>query len=316
MNAARFGSLLILGTLIAAGPALAQGRSDTAPGQTKDKTKESEGSSTSGGSSNRGSSNGGSSSSSSASRASQSGISSPITATTSTSAPASSANAIIYYGSWLDDASIVQPGDVWVGLSTGYWTGDGSRQIDAPVASVAVGLSSRLQAGASFSFYHFRDADGLSESGPGSMSLYGKYVFIDPSTSSNSLGVAITPLVEFSPGSTDQMGWALPINVETRHGNARIYGSAGYFSRGSTFATAGVDVPLGSRASLFGSFGQSYARAGTHQTSFGFGGFLTVTPTSGIFVGLGQTLMPSDVGPGGLSVAGGVSFLLPQPTAP
>ncbi len=324
MSAARFASLLILGTLIAAGPALAQGRSDTAPGQTKDKTKEPGGSASSGGSggsSNRGSSNGGSgsggsSSSSSASRASQSGISSPITATTSTSAPASSANAIIYYGSWLDDASIVQPGDVWVGLSTGYWTGDGSRQIDAPVASVAVGVSSRFQAGASFSFYHFRDAEGFSESGPGSMSLYGKYVFIDPSTSTKSLGVAITPLVEFSPGSTDQMGWALPINVETRRGNARIYGSAGYFSRGSTFATAGVDVPLGSRASLFGSFGQSYARAGTHQTSFGFGGFLTVTPTSGIFVGLGQTLMPSAIGPGGLSLAGGVSFLLPQPASP
>jgi hypothetical protein len=328
VSAARFGSLLILGTLIAVGPALAQGRSDSAPGQTKDKPKESGGSGSgnsgsSGGSSNRGSSdressNGGSSSSSSssASRASQSGISSPITATTSTSAPASSANAIIYYGSWLDDASIVQPGDVWVGLSTGYWTGDGSRQIDAPVASVAVGLTSRFQAGASFSFYHFRDAEGLSESGPGSMSLYGKYVFLDPSASTNSVGVAITPLIEFSPGSTDQMGWALPINVETRRGNARVYGSAGYFSRGSTFATAGVDVPVGSRASLFGSFGQSYARAGTHQTSFGFGGFLTVTPTSGIFVGLGQTLMPSAIGPGGLSLAGGVSFLLPQPASP
>ena len=173
-----------------------------------------------------------------------------------------------------------------------------------------------MQAGGSFSFYHFRDAEGLSEAGPGSMSMYGKFVILDPATSSRSVGLAITPLVEFSPGSSDQMGWALPINVETRRGNTRIYGSAGYFSRGSTFATAGVDVPVTSRASLFASFGQSYASAGTHQTSFGFGGFLTVTATSGIFVGLGQTLVPAEIGPGGLSLGGGVSFLLPQPRTP
>jgi hypothetical protein len=223
---------------------------------------------------------------------------------------------VIYYGSWLDDASIVAPGDVWVGLSTGYWRGQGSRQIDAPVASAAVGINGRMQAGGSFSFYHFRDADGFSETGPGSVSFYGKFLIIDAATTAKAVGVAITPLVELSPGAEDQMGWALPVNIEMRRGNARFYGSAGYFSRGSTFATIGVDVPLGSRAALTGSFGQSYASAGTHQTSFGVGSFFSVTSTSGVFVGLGQTLMPSEIGPGGLSLAGGLSFLLPQPTQP
>jgi hypothetical protein len=223
---------------------------------------------------------------------------------------------VIYYGSWLDDASIVAPGDVWIGLSTGYWRGEGSRQIDAPVASASVGINRRMQAGGSFSFYHFRDAEGLSETGTGSMSLYGKFVIIDPSASSSSLGLAITPLLEFSPGSEHQTGWALPLNVETRRGNARVYGSAGYFSRGSTFATLGIDLPVGSRGSVTGSFGQSYARAGTHQTSLSVGGFLTLTSTSGIFIGLGHTLMPSEVGPGGASFAGGVSFLLPKPIRP
>ena len=181
----------------------------------------------------------------SSARASESGISSPVTATTSTSAPASSANAVIYYGSWLDDASIVSPGEVWVGLSTGYWRGQGSRQIDAPVASVAVGISRRVQAGGSFSFYHFRDADGFSDTGAGSMSVYGKFVLIDPATTTKAIGVAITPLVEFSPGGEDQVGWALPVNIEARRGNTRVYGSAGYFSRGSTFATVGLDLAVG-----------------------------------------------------------------------
>ena len=290
-------SALILSVLVAAGPVSAQGRSDSAPGKNKEKQSNSGGSS-------------------GTSRASQSGIGSPVTSTGSTSAPASSANAVIYYGSWLDDASVVSPGDVWVGLSTGYWTGQGSRQIDAPVASVAVGISHRMQAGASFSFYHFRDANGFAETGTGSMSGYGKFVIFDPASTEKGIGVAVTPLVELSPGAEEQLGWALPINIEGRRGNARFYGSAGYFSRGATFATFGVDLPISSRASISGTFGQSYASAGTHQTSFGVGASLTMSGTSGVFVGLGQTLMPAEVGPGGLSLAGGVSFLLPQPRQP
>jgi hypothetical protein len=297
VKAISLASLLLLSAVIASGPASAQGRSDSAPGQTKDKQSKSGNSSNS-------------------SRASQSGIASPVTATTATSSPASSANALIYYGSWLDDASIVAPGDVWIGLSSGYWRGEGSRQIDAPVASASVGINRRMQAGGSFSFYHFRDADGLSETGTGSMSLYGKFVIIDPAATQKAFGLAITPLMEFSPGSEHQVGWALPVNVETRRGNARFYGSAGYFSRGSTFATIGLDLPMGSRGSITGSFGQSYARAGTHQTSLSVGGSFSLTATSGVFVGLGHTLMPVDVGPGGASFAGGLSFLLPQPIHP
>jgi hypothetical protein len=290
--AAKFAFALAL-ALVAAGPAMAQGRSDTAPGKTKDKTKSNE--------------------PSSSSRASQSGLASPVTATSSTSAPAASANAVAYFGSWLDDASIVAPGDVWVGLATGYWRGDSNRQIDAPVMSAAVGITPRLQAGGSASFYHFRDAAGISENGFGSFSLYGKFLIADPLRAPNAIGVAITPLLEFSPGSDAPIGWALPVNLEARRGDARVYGSAGYFSRGSVFGMVAADVPISSRVFINGTFGQSYARAGTHQTSLGVGASMGVTATSGLFIGLGKTLMPSALGPGGVSIAGGMSFLLPEP---
>jgi hypothetical protein len=277
---------------------MAQGRSDTAPGRTKDKTKSSESSS--------------SSKTSTSSRASQSGLASPVTATTSTSAPAASANAVAYFGSWLDDASIVAPDDVWVGLATGYWRGDSNRQIDAPVMSAAVGITPRLQAGGSASFYHFRDAAGISENGFGSFSLYGKFQIADPLRAPNAIGVAVTPLLEFSPGSDAPVGWALPVNLETRRGDARVYGSAGYFSRGSVFATVAADVPISSGVFLNGTFGQSYARAGTHQTSLGVGVSMGLTATSGLFIGLGKTFMPTVLGPGGVSIAGGMSFLLSE----
>ena len=158
-----------------------------------------------------------------------------------------------------------------------------------PVASAAIGINQRVQAGGSFSFYHFRDAEGLSESGAGSMTLYGKFLLMDPLSTTNAVGLAIAPLLEFSPGSEHQIGWALPINVEVRRGDARIYGSTGYFSRGSIFATIGADVFVGSRVSISGNFGQSYARAGTHQTSFGLGASVGLTPNSGVYFGLGQT---------------------------
>jgi hypothetical protein len=281
--------------LVASGPAFAQGRSDSAPGKTKEKNP---------------------ASAKEPSRASQSGLASPTTATTSTSAPAASANSVAYYGSWLDDASVVAPGDIWVGLATGYWRGNSNRQIDAPVVSAAVGLTSRVQAGGSASFYHFRDADGLSENGFGTFSVYGKFLITDPARASDVIGVAITPLVELSRGSETPVGWALPVNVEFRRGNARVYGSSGYFSRGSVFGTVAADIPVTPIIYINGTFGQSYARSGTHQTSLGLGASLGLTPTSGLFIGLGKTFMPATIGPGGISIAGGMSFLLPDPKTP
>src|SRR5215203_4570522 len=127
VTAAKAFGAFTLAIFIASGPAFAQGRSDSAPGQNKDtpagKSKDPAPASQSG--------------SKESTRASQSGLASPTTATTSTSAPAASANSVAYYGSWLDDASIVSPGDVWIGLATGYWRGASNRQIDAPVVSAA-----------------------------------------------------------------------------------------------------------------------------------------------------------------------------------
>lgn len=312
MNAAKAFPAFVFIVLVAGGPASAQGRSDSAPGQTKDK-------STGNGTTKQTRPAGAppsASTQSSPALSSQSGIASPVTATASTSAPAAAANAVVYYGSWLDDASIVEPGDVWVGLATGYWRGASNRQFDVPVVSAAIGINRRFQAGGSMSFYHFRDPEGLSESGMGTFSAYGKFQILDPLRAENAIGVAVTPLVEVSPGGDDRFGWALPVNIETHRGDLRLYGSAGYFSRGSVFGTIGADIPVGSRMAISANFGQSYARAGTHQTSFGAGLSLGLSGTSGMYVGVGQTFMPAEIGPGGASIAGGISFLLPKPQTP
>ena len=273
---------------MAAGPAPAQGRSDSAPGHNKEK----------------------------GSPATNSGIPSPSTAAAPTSAPSSSASTVMYYGSWLDDASIVPPGGAWIGLSTGYWKADALRQIDAPVISVVAGLNRRVQIGGSVPIYHFRDGTGLSESGIGNMAIYGKALIVDPAENPRGLGFAVAPLLEISASAADRIGWALPLTVEVRRDRMRLYGSGGYFSRGSVFGSVAAEMPVGGRASITGNFGQSYASAGSHQTGMGLSVSLSVSPTASVFVGLGRTFQPAAAGPGGTSLAGGASFLLPQPSKP
>ena len=273
--------------LIATTTAMAQGRSASASGKTKAKD----------------------------SPAAQSGIAAPSTTSAATSTPTSSASSAIYYGSWLDDASIVPPGGAWVGLSTGYWKADALSQIDAPVMSAVVGLNRRTQIGGSVPIYHFRDGTGVSQSGIGNMAIYGKAMIVDAAKNSHGVGLAVAPLLEISTSATDRFGWALPLNVEVRRDRVRLYGSGGYFSRGSVFASIAAEVPMGARTTLTGNFGQSYANAGSHQTSIGASGSLTVNPTTSLYVGLGRTFQPATVGVGGTSLAGGVSFLL-SPSSP
>lgn len=276
---------------IAASPAAAQGRSDSAPGHNKAPASK-------------------------GSAAAQSGIPAASSASAPSSTPSSAVSTVIYYGSWLDDASIVPAGGAWIGLSTGYWRADSLRQFDAPVISGVVGLNRRLQVGGSLPIYHFYDDTGVSESGIGNIAIYGKALIIDAAENPRGIGIAVAPLVEISSNAQQRIGWALPLNVEVRRDRLRIYGSGGYFSRGSVFGSVAAEVPAGKRLAITGTFGQSYASAGSHQTSIGVSGGLSVSATASLYAGFGQTFQPAAIGPGGASFAAGASFLLPAPRKP
>jgi hypothetical protein len=235
---------------------------------------------------------------------------SPSTAQSTTSTPSNSALGVIYYGSWLDDASIVPPGGAWISLSTGYWRTEGARQIDAPVMSVVAGLNQRLQVGGSVPVYHYRDDTGASQSGMGTLSFYAKTMLIDPAKSPDRVGLAITPSLEMGTSGTDRFAWSFPVNIEVRRDRARFYGSTGYFSRGSIFGSIAAEIPAGERVSITGNAGRSYSRSGSHQTSLGLSAGLFVSETSSLFVGVGQTFQAIGAGPGGVSIAGGASFYL------
>lgn len=237
---------------------------------------------------------------------------------TPTASPATSAEATIvpstsgtlYYGSWLDDASILEPGAAWFGLSTAYWSAEAGRQIDAPVMAAGLGISRRANVGGSIPFYHYHDDTGLSAKGLGNVDVYGKIVLADPA-GRRGLGLALAPLAEFSSASDRRFSWALPLNIEARASSARFYGSLGFYSRGSVFATIAAEFPAGSRASVTGTFGETYAGGGDgHLSNLGGSIAFFAAPAASLFASIGKTLGGTSTG--GISIGGGVSILVPR----
>jgi len=233
---------------------------------------------------------------------------SPATAASATSAPAASASSNLYYGSWLDDATVAAAHTLWVGASTAYWKADAARQVDAPILMGAWGVTQRVQVGGSLPIYHFRDQAGTAASGVGTVSVYGKAVLIDAGGAGR-IGVAVTPLIETAPGADSAFGWALPVNVEMRANRFRVYGSGGYFSRGSVFGSAALEIPAGRRMAVTGNFGQSHASA-SHQTSLGVTLSFFSTPTTGLFVSASHSSSAAALNNGGVSIGGGASVAL------
>jgi hypothetical protein len=115
--------------------------------------------------------------------------------------------------------------------------------------------------------------------------------------------------VELVPGAAQRFGWALPVNIEARTHRVRIYGSTGYFSRGSVFGSVAAEIPAGRRTTLTGNFGQSYAQ-GSHQTDIGIGMAVSASPKTSVFVNLGHSFISDPAVAGGVSFGGGMAYTL------
>jgi hypothetical protein len=163
------------------------------------------------------------------------------------------------FGSWLDDASSPAAGSGWTGIGIGYWRVPGGSQIDVPILNLAYGVTNRVQLSATVPFYRARYL-GSTARGLDDVYVSSKFVAVDPATSDGNVGLAVSPLLEIlSTGSTagGRVQWALPVSAEIRAGAARLYGSAGYFSRGAVFTGAAIEWTAASGTMLTGALTQS-----------------------------------------------------------
>ncbi len=201
----------------------------------------------------------------------------------------------------------------------------GGSQVNAPVLGMGWGVSDRMQVSASVPFYHTNYA-GATASGLDDLYVGAKYTLVDPTLTLSEFGLALNPVVEvLSAGNPDgRVHFALPINVELRRAPFRVYGSAGYFTRGSVF-TGGALEWTSTRMILTGSLTQSYSMkedlaldgVGVGRQNVNVSGAVAVPVSERMaaFVNVGRTLTSIEEGGTTLAVSGGISIRFSAPTA-
>ena len=229
------------------------------------------------------------------------------------------------FGSWLDDASSSYRGESYASFGIGYWQLDGASQVNAPMLGMGWGVSDRMQVSASVPFYHTSYA-GAASSGLDDVYFGAKYTLIDPTLTLSEFGLAVNPVVEvLSAGNPDgRVHFALPVNVELRRQPFRVYGSAGYFTRGSVFAGGALEW-TGTRTILTGSLTQSYSikqdlmldgmGVGRQNVNVSAAVAVPVTDRMAAFVNVGRTMTPIEEGGTKLALSGGVSIRFSTATA-
>ena len=204
---------------------------------------------------------------------------------------------------WIDNASLVAPGAVWIGISTVRWQNAGLSEVNFPVLDAAVGMTPRLQIGASVPRIVANETFGRP-AGFGTTFLNAKLgIFKD---SERPLKAAIAPTLEilsaaamqFAPLGQNRVQFGLPFSVEFDRGVSRVYGSSGYFSPGVWYAGAGAGTQIGSRVGVAVSFSRSWTRsilddpslAAPRRQDISTGISLDLTPNVGVFGSVGRTI--------------------------
>lgn len=225
------------------------------------------------------------------------------------------------FGSWLDDASIIPAGTGTVTLSFGYWRTPSFSEWDVPVADASIGVTRRLQVGASVPYFHASEQAGPVARGFGDVYLSAKYQLRDPSSPRRRIGVSVTPLLEVlaSPmPDSGRVSWALPVNAEWQGNRWRTFGSAGYFSRGSLFASGALEVAVGARTHVTGTISQSHSvtkddlsqALGFTQTRSDVSAALSHAPSDAltVFGTIGRTISARDPNSATVVLSAGAAF--------
>lgn len=184
----------------------------------------------------------------------------PSTADATSAALSSASLSYRQFGAWLDDASAAVRGEGYTSVAFGHWRMDGVTQTNAPMVGVGLGVTDRLQVGANVPFYRV-NWNGGSAAGLDDVYLSAKYTVLDPTLTVSEIGVAVSPVLEIlsagAPGG--RVHYVLPVSVELRRLPFRLYGSAGYFSRGAFFGGGAMEWTAPNGLAITGALTQSYS---------------------------------------------------------
>ena len=213
---------------------------------------------------------------------------------------------------WMDDASLMAPRTVWLGVSMVQWHGGGANEVVVPVVDASIGLTPRVQVGASIP----RVAVGL-----GTTFVNAKIGIVNNDT--HGVKLAVGPTVEIlneasAPAGQSRVQWGLPVSVEFDRQAGRFYGSSGYFSPGVRYAGVGIGKSLSNRLDLSMSFSHAWTSeataaaatpgiAGPHRNDLSGGASFDLTPNIAVFGSIGRTIATAAEHGAGTTLTIGVS---------
>jgi hypothetical protein len=222
------------------------------------------------------------------------------------------------FGSWLDDASAPTRGEGQTSIGAGYWRLSGLSQTNMPMLGAGVGLSDRLQVSASVPFYRVSFEGGASR-GMDDVYVSAKYNLVDPALSLSEVGLSVGTVMEVlssgAPGG--RLHFAVPVSVEVRRLPFRVYGSAGFFTRGSVFSGGAIEWTSRRGLTVTGAVTQSYSLTGDALLDSLAVGRQRIDANGGLayplgraaaaYGSIGRSLVASADGRTQLSVSGGLA---------
>jgi hypothetical protein len=215
---------------------------------------------------------------------------------------------------WMDDANLMAPGTVWVGVSMVQWHGGGTSEVVVPVFDGSIGLTPRIQLGASVS----RVGGGLGTTfvnakiGVFKSDVRGVKLAVSPT-----LEILNQAAMQWAPPGRSRTQWGLPVSVEINREAGRFYASSGYFSPGVWYAGAGAGRSLSNRVGVSVSFSHAWTTpetpgtpdlVGPRRNDLSGGASFDVTPNIAVFGSIGRTLATAAENGAGTTISFGLSL--------
>jgi hypothetical protein len=229
-------------------------------------------------------------------------------------------------GLWLDDASVLAPGESWLTFSMQRWSAPVGDGFDAPVFDVVAGVARRVQAFASVP-YTRTTYTGLPTTGELGTTYLGAKMALREADAG--VGVAVIPTIEIlSASASTNTGYSrvnavLPLSAEWRHASTRVYGTTGYFTRGAYFVGGALEQTLNDRVIVTAALNQGWStRARAVDQTYGLRSSRTdasgnvtwvASPHLMLFAGLARTVSSLDLDSTRYAMSAGASINLSHP---
>jgi hypothetical protein len=225
---------------------------------------------------------------------------------------------------WVDDASLLAPGQVAISVSAMRWQGGDAGEVDVPIVDAAFGLASRVQLSVSVPRV-VGGADPSGAAGGVGTSFFSTKIAVYEDAAHGFKMSAAPTLQLLGAGVVESFGvpqsrvrWGLPVSAELSRGTTRLYGGGGYFSPGLWFS--GVAAGFGINAKTNASIGVSRAWRRTDvvdtplsdrdRKEISGGVSYAVHPRISVFGSIGRTFATRDENGAGTSISGGVSIFV------